>query len=147
MSGVFSGRPYSQDDNWYVPSRKFYARPFWSIVDSYADYNPLEAGRGLVIDREKSVLSYDSDGRAEVNAPGFKDYARLEAAGAVQAVREQMVMCKQSFILSGDLKSQLASAGCHIPLRSLGRVLPEYGLHYKRGNKQGNSGYILENNS
>lgn len=143
MSGMFSGQPYGEDENWYVPSRLFYARAFWNIVDSYADFNPLEAGRGITIDREKSVLRYGSDGSAYVAAPGFKDFARESAEGAIQAVKEQLEFFDQDFILSTDLDEQLHAAGCNIPLKSLGRVLPEYGFIYKKGNRAGNGGYVV----
>jgi hypothetical protein len=143
MSGVFSGKPYGQDNNFYVPSRLFYGEPFWGLVDSYADYNPLEAGRGIVIDRDKQVLTYDSNGKAYVQDSGFKEFVKQSMSSVVGTVKQQLDFERRSFIPSGELESLLKAAGCDIPLRSLGRVLPDYGFRYKRGNKAGNSGYTL----
>jgi hypothetical protein len=143
MSGVFSGKPYGQDNNFYVPSRLFYGQAFWNIVDSYADYNPLEAGRGVTIDRDKQILTYDSSGNAYVQAPGFKEFAKESMNSIIGVIKEQLDFEQRSFITSGELESLLKTAGCDIPLRSLGRVLPDYGFRYKRGNAAGKSGYIL----
>lgn len=141
MSGMFTGHAYGEAQQYDTFPMIFHAKAFWDIYDSYADYNPLEAGRGLAIDRDKNILSYDSQGNAHVHPAGFKDFMRQTAESTVSAVVDSLRFTGEKFIYSTDLESTLRAAGCDIPLRQLGKVLPQYGLLYKKGNAAGNGGY------